>query len=95
MDERALPLADAVSKRIQQGPWQWFLDQIALSECFELVSDEENQVAKFDSQFMDWEFVEGTTIWTGKGPRKYDNPTYVGKKKEFNRLVDATTRCWT
>jgi len=44
---------------------------------------------------MDWEFVEGTTIWTGKGPRKYDNPTYVGKKNEFNRLGDATTRCWT
>jgi len=95
MDERAMPLADAVSKRIQQGPWQWFLDQIALSECFDAVSDSENQIAKFDTQFMDWEFIEGTTIWTGKGPRKYDNPTYVAKKDEFNRLGDATTGCWT
>ena len=43
---------------------------------------------------MDWEFKDGTTIWTGKGPRKYDNPVYVMKKKEFNRLPTATQRCW-
>jgi hypothetical protein len=36
---------------------------------------------------MDWEFVEGTTIWTGKGPRKYDNPTYLAKKSFFERMM--------
>ena len=40
-----------------------------------------------DSKFMDWEFVEGSTIWTGKGPRKYDNPTYVAKKAEFDGMM--------
>lgn len=92
MDDRALPLAQAVAERINQGPWQWFLDQIALSESFARV--DQSELERFDSQFMDWEFKEGTTIWTGKGPRKYDNPVYVQKKNEFNRLPTATTRCW-
>lgn len=92
MDERAIPLANAVVERIQQGPWDWFLDQIALSESFARV--DQSELERFDSQFMDWEFKEGTTIWTGKGPRKYDNPVYVQKKNEFNRLPTATTRCW-
>jgi hypothetical protein len=35
---------------------------------------------------MDWEFREGTNIWTGKGPRKYDNPVYVGKKDQFTKM---------
>ena len=42
----------------------------------------------FGPEFMDWEFIEGTTIWTGKGPRKYDNPVYVGKKEEFADLLE-------
>lgn len=92
MDERAVPVAEAVAERISQGPWEWFLDQVALSETFARV-DEEN-VEKFTSDFMDWEFNEKSIMWTGKGPRKYDNPKYVAKKKEFNRLPTATTRCW-
>ena len=42
----------------------------------------------FGPEFMDWEFIENTTIWTGKGPRKYDNPVYVGKKEEFAELLE-------
>lgn len=74
----ALDYATQVSQRIQQGPMKWFLDQIALSEVLSNVP-----AHHFDSNFMDWEFIEGTTIWTGKGPRKYNNPIYVAKKKEF------------
>lgn len=92
MDNRAVDLAKAVAQRIGEGPWQWFLDQVALSQSFARVND--SQVRKFGPDFMDWEFKEGTTIWTGKGPRKYENPVYVMKKKEFNRLPTATQRCW-
>tara|TARA_S200002703_G_scaffold158143_2_gene167745 strand:+ start:114 stop:845 length:732 start_codon:yes stop_codon:yes gene_type:complete len=93
MDERAIPLANAVVERIKEGPFEWFLDQIALSEAFARVN--EFQLERFDEQFMDWKFKEGTTIWTGKGDRKFNDPVYVQKKKEFNRLPTATTRCWT
>ena len=92
MDNRAIPVAEAVAKRIEDGPMRWFIDQIALAEIFELVND--NDVTKFDGNFMDWEFLEGTVIWTGKGPRKYENSTYVEMKNKFNRLPNAVERIW-
>jgi hypothetical protein len=75
-----------VANRIRQGPITWFLDQVAISETYQNMKDRYNY-HYFDSKFMDWEFVEGSTIWTGKGPRKYDNPTYVAKKAEFDRMM--------
>ena len=63
-----------------------------MSESFARVDD--SQLEKFDSEFMDWEFKDGTTIWTGKGDRKFNNVRYVEMKKKFNRLPRATTRCW-
>lgn len=80
-NEDAINLTKKIKDRILQGPLKWFLDQIALSEVLDNVD-----AHHFDSEFMDWEFKEGTTIWTGKGPRKYDNPVYISKKKEFNDM---------
>ena len=48
----------------------------------------------FDNDFMDWEFREGTVIWTGKGSRKFDNPTYVNAKNEFDRYNSAKSRAF-
>jgi hypothetical protein len=60
--------------------------KVALNEVYQsLISD--YRFHYFDEKFMDWEFIEGTTIWTGKGPRKYDNPTYLTKKNEFDRMI--------
>lgn len=83
---RAMDFALNVANRIRQGPITWFLDQVAISETYQNMKDRYNY-HYFDSKFMDWEFVEGSTIWTGKGPRKYDNPTYVAKKAEFDRMM--------
>ena len=83
---RAIDFAQAVANRIRKGPIAWFLDQVAISETYEEMKDRYNY-QYFDAKFMDWEFIEGTTIWTGKGPRKYDNPTYVAKKNEFDRMI--------
>ena len=91
-DSRALPVAQAIADRIEEGPMRWFIDQIALAEVFERVADKD--VTKFDGRFMDWEFVEGTVIWTGKGPRKYENKTYIKAKNDFNRLPSAVGRSW-
>ena len=75
-----------VAQELQTLPMRWFVDQIALSR----VLGDVKEAHHFDSEFMDWEFKEGTTIWTGKGPRKYDNPTYVAKKKEFTDMLAQT-----
>ena len=82
----AVEFAEEVAFRIRKGPVLWFLDQVAISETYEKhISN--YRFDYFDSQFMDWEFVEGTTIWTGKGPRKYDNSTYLTKKNHFDRMI--------
>ena len=85
-DNTSFNVASAVAETLLGLPMQWFADQIALSHIFSQVPGE--FVTKFDNKFMDWEFVEGSCIWTGKGPRKHDNPTYVAKKKEYK------DRCW-
>ena len=92
MDNRAIPIAKAVADRISEGPMRWFIDQISLAEVFERVEDKD--ITKFDGNFMDWEFIEGTVIWTGKGPRKYENQKYLAAKKTFNRLPNALHRVW-
>ena len=86
VSQDALPFLEAVSQRIKQGPLAWFLDQVAINEAYqEHMGD--YHFKYFNEQFMDWEFVEGTTIWTGKGPRKYENETYLAKKAYFERMM--------
>jgi hypothetical protein len=82
----ALPFARKVMYRIKHGPNAWFLDQVAINEIYQAELSN-YRFHYFDEKFMDWEFIEGTTIWTGKGPRKYDNPTYLTKKNEFDRMI--------
>lgn len=89
---QAINVAFAINERIKQGPMRWFIDQIALSETFSRL-DEKN-ITKFDGNFMDWEFVEDTVIWTGKGPRKYENQKYLKAKNDFNRLPSAPSNIW-
>ena len=55
---------------------------------------DEKNITKFDGNFMDWEFVEDTVIWTGKGPRKYENQRYLKAKNDFNRLPSAPSNIW-
>jgi hypothetical protein len=82
----SLPFARQVMRRIKHGPNAWFLDQVAINEIYKSMINNYS-FHHFDAQFMDWEFIEGTTIWTGKGPRKYDNPTYLTKKNHFDRMI--------
>lgn len=79
----------AIESRAKIDGWNWFLDQIALNTVYQSYI-KDNASIKFhtyDQSFMDWEFVEGSSCWTGKGSRKYDNPKYLAKKKEFEDLL--------
>ena len=87
MNASALSVANAVADYISKSPLKWFADQIALSRVFAGVSDE--NITTYDNQFMDWEFIEGTAIWTGKGPRKHDNPVYVAKKNSYPLRIEG------
>ena len=92
IEDYAHAVASQICRRIEQGPFDWFLDQIALSEVMDFVPKE--RVEEFNEYFMDWNFRDGSVIWTGKGDRKFNNIKYVKAKKEFDRYKSATTRCW-
>jgi hypothetical protein len=81
LDNRAQDVADFIADYLKKAPLKWFVDQIALSEAVKRVPP--TQIETYSSKFMDWEFKEGTTIWTGKGPRKYENKTYVDMQNKF------------
>lgn len=87
----AMNVAVGIAETIGNLPLKWFVDQIALSHIFNQIPAE--HVTEFDSGFMDWEFVDGTSIWTGKGPRKYDNKTYLAKKNEFTAEYNRKLQC--
>lgn len=84
LTRNALPVAHSIKERISMGPMKWFIDQIALSEVFNEV--DEKDITRFDYNFMDTEFIEGTVIWAGKGSSKYESKTYLDAKKKFNQL---------
>jgi hypothetical protein len=89
LDKSAMNIANAISETLGGLELKWFNDQIALNHVMSQVPKE--FLKKFDGDFMDWEFKEGTAIWTGKGPRKYDNETYVAKQHEYHdKIMNAT-----
>ena len=68
---------------INSLPKTWYADQVALNKLLVEHIDYKD-VTVFDGNFMDWNFLDGTVIWTGKGKSKYDNPTYVAMKKSMS-----------
>lgn len=84
-DESAQNVTETISETLGSLPLQWFNDQIALNHVISQLP--EDACHKYDGNFMDWEFKQGTTIWTGKGPRKYDNKTYVDEQKRYHDSI--------
>ena len=82
---RALSFAIDVSDKIRSADkFIWFLDQNALWKTYNNWKDKLN-FYKFERHAMDWEFKYGTMLWTGKGPRKYDNKLYVEQKDKYTK----------
>ena len=85
---KACEYAVAVGQTIINNKLIWFLDQVALWHVYNQIK-EHTSCKKFDGQLMDWEFIEGTRIWTGKGNRKYDNSLYVSQKKKYSDMLPS------
>jgi hypothetical protein len=79
--------AKKVANVIRTNELRWFLDQMAINSIYQKHKHEITQFHQFTPQFLDWEFNQGTSIWTGKGPRKFDNPRYISQKNSFGKLV--------
>ena len=65
----------------------WFLDQLALLRASMDLAP--GQLHRFDNRLLDWEFTEGSMVWTGKGPRKHHAAAYRSKREEFDSRVQA------
>ena len=83
--KNAMNVCNAVAETLGGLPLKWFNDQIALNHVFSQVPDK--ICWKYDWTFMDWEFRDSTLVWTGKGPRKYDNPKYVEAQNQYHDLI--------
>jgi hypothetical protein len=54
----------------------WFLDQVQMYRHLDLVPEDKISLMN-DLNILDIEFVGGTAIWTGRGPRKYTEAKYM------------------
>lgn len=72
-------VAGSIADQLIDGSAEWFFDQKALHDAFNRVRDasEKPRIGEFPTKYFDWEFKFDTVIWTGKGPRKSDDETYL------------------
>ena len=70
-----------LENKILSLPQNWFVDQVALTWYFKNIVKE--WITYFDNTFMDWEFNEGSVLWTGKGARKKENAKYIKAKRDY------------
>ena len=82
---KAISFAIDVSNKLKESKnFVWFVDQNVLWKCYNKWKDKLN-ILSFERHIMDWEFKHGTMLWTGKGPRKYNNKTYVDQKDRYTK----------
>ena len=88
MTAKALPIANWISTNIkkigEESSWPWFVDQLVLYKAYENFKDQYNFKA-IEPSFIDWEFNDDTSIWTGKGPRKYNNTKFTTAVTKYKK----------
>ncbi len=85
LSKQSMEFAKDLSKALYEHELIWFLDQVMLWRLYNVYKDE-LFFHKFTPDDMDWEFLPDTKIWTGKGPRKYDNEKYCGVQQKYRDM---------
>lgn len=83
--KNSIDFAKDVAISIYNHELRWFLDQVMLWRSYNKFKDQ-YKFYQFTEKDMDWQFVEGTKIWTGKGSRKYDNPIYCAEQQKYRDM---------
>lgn len=83
--KNSIQFAEEVASFIKANKMIWFLDQVALWKTY-CQYKENYSLYKFTEKEMDWNFKEGTKIWTGKGSRKYDNKVYCDMQQKYRDM---------
>jgi len=87
--------AAKVHRGINTNGLVWFTDQVALYQTYHYY-EKSLTFHRFDGSTMDWEFIEGTPIWTGKGARKDKNDKYIARKRQYeSKLPSVKGAFWS
>ena len=85
--KNALNFMEKVSQLLHQTQnMEWFLDQYILWKVY-LENKHKYATYCIESNFLDNEFNDDSIIWTGQGPRKYNNIKYIKKMKEIEGSI--------
>ena len=82
-------IAELISSVLETGEAAWFLDQVVLSQTVRELNHGEVRFAQIDMTFVDWFFRDEALIWTGKGPRKFEDDRYVAEASYYQGIVEA------
>jgi len=80
---------ETVSDTLRRSNLRWFIDQYVLWSVHEKWQNADIIFKQVPDEFIDWDFRKDTTIWTGKGPRKYENPQYLEAKAQYERIYET------
>jgi predicted Zn-dependent protease len=82
-------VAELISSVLETGEAAWFLDQVVLSQTVRELGHGEVRFAQIDMAYVDWFFRDEALIWTGKGPRKFEDDRYVAEASYYRDLVET------
>jgi hypothetical protein len=86
--------ATKVENNLNTNGLTWFTDQVSLYQAYTYY-EKMLKFHTFDMSVMDWEFRDGSPIWTGKGTRKDLDQRYLAKKLEMeSRLPSIKGAFW-
>jgi tetratricopeptide (TPR) repeat protein len=74
---------------LEAGEAAWFLDQIVLGHVHRNLADGEVQVSLLERIYLDWFFQDESLIWTGKGPRKFEDEKYKSELARYRYLQET------
>ena len=79
-----------LSSRLKDGQLSWFNDQVQIFHTMFEFKDK-MKIADLKKDYIDFDFAEGSTIWTGKGERKDFNEKYTSccSQIEIDKQIKA------
>jgi len=81
----AIGFIEYIENYLLQNEMKWFVDQHALYNGYKEYKDKLN-FFQMPTKYIDWEFKEDSFIWTGKGPRKFNDETYLKRFKQIREI---------
>jgi hypothetical protein len=80
-------VASLIRSVLETDEAAWFLDQVVLSQAVrEFDREGDASFTQIDMAWVDWFFDNDALIWTGKGPRKFEDARYLAEVRRYRSL---------